>query len=398
MFGGLNLTTKGGQRPMSMCFLYRVTSQMAQGKIDADRSALSKGKAVPFLDEFMVGLMVDQYGMRELAHQYLCEMYRGLMLHRHASARLRMFAAATGLFPNETLVPGGFDAPQYAILLEVLDATADALDAERALSQCRRDQLFTRWGEMNELFVPARYLIRGLAVALEHEHPELRALLGERMTAVIEEITLLTPEACEKSLAKQAHHARAVVLGPKLKKHFLNIDVFLERLAGEHARFCAARAQKMQRHFRKYDSNADGVFSMEEFCSMMRDFEPEASDEVISDLWRAVGGKQHVSSTLDMRALEEKLFTISRLHKAATLAQPLGKGKIVAAGAAQLAREELSVLVALWDGVRDANDTDKVLEELMGGNWAAIVRMKVWLRLRLERWRNLAHEHQSPQK
>ena len=55
MFGGLNLTTKGGQRPMSMCFLYRVTSQMAQGKIDADRSALSKGKAVPFLDEFMVG-------------------------------------------------------------------------------------------------------------------------------------------------------------------------------------------------------------------------------------------------------------------------------------------------------------------------------------------------------
>lgn len=130
---------------------------------------------------------------------------------------------------------------------------------------------------------------------------------------------------------------------------------------------------------------------------MMRDFEPEASDEVISDLWRAVGGKQHVSSTLDMRALEEKLFTISRLHKAATLAQPLGKSKIVAAGAAQLAREELSVLVALWDGVRDANDTDKVLEELMGGNWAAVIRMKVWLRLRLERWRSLAHEHQSPQ-
>ena len=52
-----------------------------------------------------------------------------------------------------------------------------AMDAERALTQCRRDQLYLRWGEQNELFVPVRYAIKGVERALTHEHPELREVL-----------------------------------------------------------------------------------------------------------------------------------------------------------------------------------------------------------------------------
>lgn len=80
--------------------------------------------------------------------------------------RLKMFAAATGLFPDEGVMLGA----QHTILLEVIDSIADAMDAERALTQCRRDQLFLRWGEVNELFVPSRYVVAGTP----HIHPLMR--------------------------------------------------------------------------------------------------------------------------------------------------------------------------------------------------------------------------------
>ena len=59
----------------------------------------------------------------------------------------------------------------------------------------------------------------------------------------------------------------------------------------------------------------------------------------------------------------------------------------------------LSVLVALWDSLRFAPETEEGEEQramvhgLMSTNWATIMRMKAWLRLRLEKWRKRAHEH-----
>ena len=390
-FGGLELTTSD-TRPMGLNFLYRLASQLSQAKIQHDRSAISKGKEVPPLDEFVVQQMIDQYGMKDLAQSYLCEMYSGLAEHRNSSARLKLFAASTGLFPEEMIL----EPAQQTLLLEVLDSIADAMDAERALTQCRRDQLFLRWGEVNELFIPCRYALAGLQKAFEHEHPEVRDSLLPRLEEVINAATIPNVKECEKRAADKG--VRACVLGKRLKASFIELDELLGQLVREHDAFVKGRQDKAHRVFAKFDVNGDGVFDIEEFRKMLETMGVEVKGDEIDDLWRAAGGKgTDAKSSIDMRALEGKLFSIGRLHKAATLKRlhkSFGKESLVEAAAAELAREELSVLVALWDSVRDAPESDKErieqVNELMGSSWASVMRMKVWLRLRLERWRQAA--------
>ena len=54
----------------------------------------------------------------------------------------------------------------------------------------------------------------------------------------------------------------------------------------------------------------------------------EVKGDEIDDLWRAAGGKgTDAKSSIDMRALEGKLFSIGRLHKAATLKRLHKAGK-----------------------------------------------------------------------
>ena len=141
-FGGLELTTGSEVRKMSVAFLYRLASQIATGKTAADRAALAKGKPILSLPDFVVHMMTEQYGMRDLAQTYLCEMYKGLADHRLDSTRLQMFSSAVGLFAS----PKPMKPAQHTMVLDLVDAIADALDSERALSQCRRDQLYSRWG------------------------------------------------------------------------------------------------------------------------------------------------------------------------------------------------------------------------------------------------------------
>jgi len=294
---------------------------------------------------------------------------------------------------------------QHSILLEVIDQIADAMDAERAFSQCRRDQLFLRWGEVNELFVPVRYVELGLTKALEHEHPELREAVSDKLRVAIDEITLVDVKACENRAAAESR--RPCVLGKKMKNNFVVLDEVLLAVVRAHEEFMRERQQKAHRVFRKFDTNGDGVFDYTEFCAMLAAIEPNAKPDDIDELWRAAGGKgADDKSTLDMTLLEDKLFSIGRLHKVATLKPAVGrKGRnLVETAAAQVAREELSVLVALWDSVRYAPDTEEEkerqakMDDMIASNWASVMRMKVWLRLRLERWRQHAHDHQHREK
>lgn len=250
-FGGVELTT-AGVSPMSAHFLYRMASQFAQGKIQADASMLTKGKEPQRLDDFIVEQLTQQYGMRDLAQTYLCEMFKGLSRHRADSTRLRMFAASTGLFPEEATLEG----PQQGVVLEAVESIAQAMDAERALSQCRRDQLFLRWGDVNELFVPLTYVLRGLDGALQHEHPELRDALLPKLMASAESMMLPDVKACE-AYAK-ARRLRPCVLGKKLAKKFVVLDEVLDELAKAHAAFLSERKDKAGRLFKKFDTNGDG--------------------------------------------------------------------------------------------------------------------------------------------
>ena len=137
---------------------------------------------------------------------------------------------------------------------------------------------------------------------------------------------------------------------------------------------------------------------------MLLTIESGVTMDQIDELWRAAGGRGDDKSTLAMSVLSEKMLNIGQLHKAATTkvvrSTRRPAGMLVAQAAAQVAREELSVLVALWDSVRDAPDSEEAKErheqvnQLMTNNWATILRMKAWLRLKLERWRKTAHENQ----
>ena len=117
---------------------------------------------------------------------------------------------------------------------------------------------------------------------------------------------------------------------------------------------------------------------------MLLTIESGVTMDQIDELWRAAGGRGDDKSTLAMSVLSEKMLNIGQLHKAATTkvvrSTRRPAGMLVAQAAAQVAREELSVLVALWDSVRDAPDSEEAKErheqvnQLMTNNWATILR------------------------
>jgi hypothetical protein len=182
-----------------------------------------------------------------------------------------------------------------------------------------------------------------------------------------------------------------VILGKKLKQFFVSVDVVLDVLVKEHEAFMSRRQQKARKLFAKYDENGDGVFSRDEFGVMLRSIFTEATDEVVDELWRVVGGDDGAGSSLNPDALEAKLFTISRLHKTATLSIPKkSKSNAVAVAASEVAREELDVLVSLWDSVRNAEDGSSAEMDDLVSSWSAVMRMKAWLRHRLHVWRQRA--------
>jgi len=305
-----------------------------------------------------------------------------------------MFAWATGLFPDEKVL----QPAQHTILLEVVECIAQAMDAERALTQCRRDQFFLRWGEVNELYVPVGYVLAGVAAALEHEHPEMRDVLGAKLQETVNSLLIEDVKACER-LAEAAGR-RPCVLGKRLQRGYVEIDSVLVQLVHEHAIFVHERQQKAHRIFAKFDKNHDGALEKAEFVKMLATIEPDASEDDVNELWRAAAGKGHDddATRLEMRVIEEKLFQIGRLHKVATKRPSLkSTGRraqsIVESAAAQLAREELSVLVALWDSVREAPESEEQdrmqsnVLELLENNWSAVMRLKAWLLFRIERWR-----------
>ena len=128
-FGSLTLQTSD-VRPMGVHFLFKLASHTFQGKMMADKAIVAKGGEPEDMPSFMVQTMIAQYGMTDLAVTYLSEMFRGLARHRHRALRLRTFAGCIGLFPGEEIAPA-----QCAMMMAVIDATADHLDAERAVTQ-----------------------------------------------------------------------------------------------------------------------------------------------------------------------------------------------------------------------------------------------------------------------
>lgn len=207
------------------------------------------------------------------------------------------------------------------------------------------------------------------------------------------------------------------------------LDPLLRAMSAAHAEFCAELAGKARRVFRQFDADGDGRFSADEFKELVSqldsDIETADAEELrLSSILShgAAGGASPEpaadgAASLDLEAMEAKLFDIGRLHKLA--AMPVAKegqrAGGVQLGVALAAREELGVLIALWNSIRDLPDDEAagagadvggaaagaaalgkgVVDELLA-KWSLAVRLQAWLRGAVYRWRRRAERGAGP--
>ena len=240
--------------------------------------------------------------------------------------------------------------------------------------------------------MPVTYVVRGIERALQHEHPDVANVLGAKMDAFVQANTRTNVTSCETGqLTTSLGHARVHVIGAAKagRSGFVHVDRVLSELWTQHLAFHEQRNAKARRVFSAFDANGDAKLSRDEFEQMITAIDPRMCDSEMDELWRASGGKEAVDSAVDLKALEERLFLISHLHKTATQSVERSQGgrgasskNLVTAAAAQVAREELGVLVALWDSVRDApQEAQHIMSTLISHcKWTTIVQLKFALR------------------
>ena len=88
----------------------------------------------------------------------------------------------------------------------------------------------------------------------------------------------------------------------------------------------------------------------------------------------------------------------SRTGKVALLFQRAVDHELLekAKGAAkQVSTEQKQAIELTGDLEQSQAKVAALSSQLLKNNWASVMRMKAWLRLRLERWRQKAHEHQQ---
>jgi hypothetical protein len=325
----------------------------------------------------------------DMAQVYLSEMFRGLARFGHGSARLRNFKAATGLFNKKKnqIIMGSL---QLEIFLSTFESIATLMGEEKIMTQVRHDQMYVRWGEINELYLPVGYLLRGLEKVMVHEHDELRKAIWPQMEAWVKENTLATEKECKEAETTavppcgRLTSMKAVVLGTKkcFQNGFANLDLFLYELWTRHAGFCNQHASKAAKTFGMYDINGDGKFSQEEFRKMLKTMDPNLENWEIEELWIGCGG---ASGVVELKTLEDTFFRMTQLHKKATTSAKNTTGTArhaqkaeMAAAVAKEAAEELGVLVTLWNTVRDAPDEEQATIQLlmMGCRWDTVMRLK----------------------
>ena len=354
-FGGmLRIADEQGGKKMGFPFLLRMASALTEAKIAADKKAMHKGLPLVPMPEFVASEICKQYGNSQLANGMFNELYRGLAESRLKSTRLRLFAGATGLFPDSQV-----GSSRYSLLLVLLDNVTELMDRERAVSGTRRDVFFHKWGEASELFLPAVYVQRGLAKTLEGEEPRLQLAMDEAMHIFLSVHSLSSVSDCAAWV--RGHDTGVLskspcVLGTKYKKGgFVNLDACLAEVAHVHTEFGQARAAPTRAVYAKYDANGDGVFSRSEFEAMLKEISPEIRSKEVSILWARCGGESN-EVKLDPAQLEARLSNVW-LHKMSGEAASDGAvddaatGKSHWAGAARAARSELGVLVHLWENV-----------------------------------------------
>ncbi|KOO31219.1 hypothetical protein Ctob_006534 [Chrysochromulina tobinii] len=387
-FGGLTVTTTD-MKPMGVHFLYRLATQSFDGKIKADMKCLSSGEKTELLPFFMVKSLAVNGMQGDMAQVYLSEMFRGLARFGHGSARLRNFKAATGLFNKKKnqIIMGSL---QLEIFLSTFESIAALMGEEKIMTQVRHDQMYVRWGEINELYLPVGYLLRGLEKVMVHEHDELRKAIWPQMEAWVKENTFATEKECKEAETTavppcgRLTSMKAVVLGTKkcFQNGFANLDLFLYELWTRHAGFCNQHASKAAKTFGMYDINGDGKFSQEEFRKMLKTMDPNLENWEIEELWIGCGG---ASGVVELKTLEDTFFRMTQLHKKATTSAKNTTGTArhaqkaeMAAAVAKEAAEELGVLVTLWNTVRDAPDEEQATIQLlmMGCRWDTVMRLK----------------------
>ncbi|KAL3912116.1 MAG: hypothetical protein SGPRY_008448 [Prymnesium sp.] len=325
------------------------------------------------MSDFTVKRIMAFYGVSKLGKRHLAELIAGLQAHRGSSPLLRLFSEAISLLPSPLPSEG------FSFLLSTLHHTATLLDKQPAVSRVRRDAFFHRLGEYRPLYLPLPLLSSALSSALTTQPDALAHLkLTSRATGSAKLNIHPTREACLASSAGQ----RAIVLGPPPSSFsgsdgssgYIRLDDVLVRLADGFGGYARGLRRAVGSLYRKFDVDADGVFSFGELTAMVGELVPGTSETALKPLWKAYA---HGSAGVTPAAFEKILYE-HELREKRTLQAEGGEGAGAEMGGAQEGGDELATLAALWDTVKDTAQLEGCSWYLE--NWSCCVKLQAMAR------------------
>jgi len=280
---------------------------------------------------------LTMHGGRKLACKYIEAMYAALRTHRHASLRLQLFAAATGLFPKEAL-----PYESQHVVLEVLSLAISFMEEDRVHTKVTTSRAFFEpWAHATkDLYVPFEFLRAALTKACASEPSDMQQQLQSAMESYATSHLLHSVEACAAASAPNTHAKRAHVLGRT--GPFIQVDGFLMELAGQHRNACERRSERVSALVGSHQGSGS-TFSLSQFSALVEKVRPGLPAETVEQLHSScmvLGG-----GALDASDLEQALFRVGQqLQRTVAMSAPNTKPQYDLAAA----EIELAAIAGKW--------------------------------------------------
>jgi len=226
--------------PMSLTAIYRLVSSLTNLKVLHNATKLPVGQRALDMGEFVGQSALSMHGGRKLAQRYLEQMYAALKQHRKASARLQLFAACTGLFPDDML-----PAESQIVVHEALGAAISHLVDDKGHTGVSSARAFYEpfAHATKDVYVPLEAMRLGLRHALAAEPLDSQQSIEQAMETYISATLALSEDACHAASARNVHCKRAHLLGKT--GPYVQVDGFLMELAKRHRAECSRRSLRV---------------------------------------------------------------------------------------------------------------------------------------------------------
>ena len=157
---------------------------------------------------------------------------------------------------------------------QVLSLLLQLMEREKSATGVTSTTFFKRYEEVSLLFVPIDYVARALELVSNGDEP-LRQNLLDFLREYADGGGLYADEAacvsyCKGPCADKKLMRRLALVAPRVAGGFVAVDQLLLSLSSRYAKVWEQRKHQVHALFRRYDSNGDGLLSLEEFKTMLK--------------------------------------------------------------------------------------------------------------------------------